>query len=101
MTAFITLLAVVALAVCSMREDVPTARTPSRVWADLRAAGWKRVAWLLVCALVGGAAIALYAATRTGMYGALLALAALACRGASAAAMDDRPVRVCRLEIAR
>lgn len=99
MIPFVVLLAAVALAVCAIREDTPTATTPGRAWQQMKAAGWKRTTWTATKVLVGVFALLVIAALRTGLYGVALAVAALACWAASLASLDRRPVRVCRLEI--
>lgn len=93
-----TCLAVLAtgalLGVLSVREDTPTARTWRVLWADLHAAGWRRVAWRALAVTAGTAWLAVTAAARTGLYGSLLAAAALACLVASAVSLDGRRVRL-------
>ncbi len=98
---FAVLLAITALAVCAIRPDTATATTPRRAWASMQAAGWKCTAWAGVKILAGVAAVLAVAALRTGLYGATLAVAAMACWVATKVSLDRRPVRVHRLEIAR
>src|SRR5574341_1684108 len=94
MTALLAVVAVAALAVCSPREDTPAARTLGRMWADLRAAGWKRIAWGVICVIVGGPVIALFSTGRAGLYGAGVAVAALCCWAATRSSLTHRPCRV-------
>lgn len=101
MTTLLTIVAAIAIGLCSPREDTPAARTLTRIWGDLRAATWKRLAWITLCILGGGVAvlaIVLFSTARAGLYGAGVAVAALACWAASLAAVDRRPVRI-HLEI--
>lgn len=95
----LTLLAAVGLALGSVRPDKPTATTPRQAGETLRTAGWRRVAWLALQAVAGVALLLLFAAVRTGLYGALLAVAAAAVGLASLVSLDRRPVRIHRLEI--
>lgn len=94
MTYLAVLAIVVLLALLAVREDTPTARTPRLLWADLRASGWRRAIWLALVVTFGTAALAVMAAVRTGLYGALLALAGAACLAAAVVSLDRRPVRL-------
>ncbi|MEU7743358.1 hypothetical protein [Nonomuraea sp. NPDC049158] len=86
----------VLLALLAARPDSPAATSPARAWTDLRAAGGKRIARALVQALAGTLALTVAAALRTGLYGAALTLAFLACLAASLVSLDRRPVRLRR-----
>lgn len=88
---------VLLLFVMSARTDSPAAATPKRVRDDLRAAGWKRVAVVALYAAAGVLVLVVLSLLREGLYGAALAVAALACAVASVVALDGRPVRVRRL----
>lgn len=96
-TLLIVLLAAIALALCSVRDDSPKAKTPRQAAADLRSAGLRRVTWLALQAVAGVALVLLLAALRTGMYHALLAIAGGASWLAAAVALDR--VDVHRLEL--
>lgn len=85
------------LGVLGVREDTPAATTPRRAWADLRAAGWKRLAWLATLAGLGVAALVVATMVRAGLYGAALALAGLGCAAATALAPAGCRVRVRRI----
>jgi hypothetical protein len=92
-----TVFMVLLVFVTTARADTPAAATPRRVRDDLRAAGWKRVVVVALYAAAGVLALAVLSLLREGLYGAALAVAALACAVASVVALDGRPVRVRRL----
>lgn len=101
MTTLLAVVAVVAIAICSPKPDTPAARPLRRMWADLRKAGWKRLAWITPCVvIIGGIAVlvvVLWSTARAGLYGAGVGVAALCCWAASRASLTHRPCRV-RLE---
>ena len=98
-TLLIVMLAATALALCSVRDDSPAAKTPRQAAADFRSAGLRRVTRLALQAIVGVTLVLLFAALRTGMYHVLLAVAGGASWQASAVALDRRPVPNHRTEI--
>ncbi|MFB4280886.1 hypothetical protein ACBJ59_36740 [Nonomuraea sp. MTCD27] len=75
-TFFLVLLSAVALALCAVRDDSPTAQTYQQMWTSLRRLGWRRVVWLAVQAVVGVALVLLMAALRSSLYGLLAGVAA-------------------------
>lgn len=89
----------VALALGGIREDSPTAQTHRQMWTDVKAAGWRRIVWLVVKVPFGAAWKLSAAMVRTVVYWLAVAAAAGFARLASVSALDKRPVRVRRLEI--
>jgi hypothetical protein len=95
----LNVLAAVVVTIASRREDTPAARPAARMWADLRATRWWRIALAVICVIGGGLTIALLSTARAALYGLGVAVAAACCWTASRAALSRRPCRV-RLEFA-
>lgn len=95
MMTFLAVLATCALlGVLGMRLDSPAARAPWVMWGELRTTGVRRLLWLALVVVVGVAWLAVMAAVRMGLYGALVGVAAAACLVASLVSLDRRPVRL-------
>lgn len=94
---FTAALALVALVTFGLRPATADARTGRQMLAAARTAGWGQRAWWLLNTLVEVPLLVVYAAARTGLYFAALALTWTACQAANALAMDDRPIRLVRL----
>lgn len=92
--AFTAVLALLALVVFAIRPSDTDARTPRQLLDAIRAAGWgQRILWLFNTCFEMPLWVA-YAAVRTGLYLAALALAWAACKAATLLALDGRAVRL-------